>query len=178
MYVWLTNGIIAIGWAIYFIGWTLAAVLMVCLGIAGMAEIAGGLSTEFRQNTGPCQDSISLSTASTAIGQVLEGFEFLLLAPLPLVIIVTVARYVRDFLQLNDHDDQDDQRVTERRIHNVKVLVISLMISVLATDLVRRFLDHQIECARGSYSEAIFGGALFALLTMYIMLQFTWLDRK
>ncbi len=64
----------------------------------------------------------------------LEGLEFLLLAPLAFVVTVSMSRYLEELI-LKSADDAD------HRVHRVKGLVVSLMMTTIATDIVKRLVS-------------------------------------
>src|SRR5262249_7980708 len=102
----------------------------------------------------------SIPAVEVGIGSILDGFEFLLLAPLAFVIVVSIGNYLRALLQY------DRVIEAEHQVHRVKGLIISLMISIVATDLVKRFVG-QPDLKTDAL---VFGGTLIILFSVYFIL--------
>lgn len=105
------------------------------------------------------QGGQSIPAIEGGIGSILDGFEFLLLAPLAFIIVMTVGNYLRALLQQGGADE------AEHQVHRVKGLIISLMISILATDLVKRFVGR----SEVKINALIFGGTLIIIFMLYFI---------
>jgi len=139
----------------YNLSIALAFVVMVGIGVKGLEEIISGLVISALHRSAE-----DVGQPTFAIGSILEGFEFLLLAPLAFVIIVSIGNYLQVLLQ------HGDSSLAEHQIHRVKAMIISLMISIVATDLVKRFVGEQREM---KFDALIFGGTLMILLSLYFV---------
>jgi len=144
----------------------LAFVIMVAIGLRGLVEIGWGLFISMKGLLSwilhwPIeQGGQTIPAVEGGIGSILDGFEFLLLAPLAFVIVVSVGNYLHALLLQPDADE------SEHQLHRVKGLIVSLMISIVATDLVKRFVGQ----AAVQFEPLIFGGSLILLFTLYFIL--------
>jgi hypothetical protein len=135
--------------------------IMVSLGIRGLWEIIKGL--RIRESWASTAGGTASSSEYAIVGA-LQGFEFLLLAPLALVIIVSIGRYLTALVPAHDNVAQDEHQKAEHQLHRVKILIISLMISIVATDLVKRFVAQPEVSIRA----LAYGGSLILLLLIYL----------
>lgn len=84
------------------------------------------------------------SSAADAIAMALKGLEFLFLAPLGFMVVVSVGQYLRAMVENNGTDAtaRDGPRANAKaQLLTVKSFVVSLMIAVVATELVSRVLE-------------------------------------
>ena len=148
----------ALALMIYIVASIVAFGIMIALGILGLLEIVRGLSGKDSWTLVP---EASPTIAENAIIHTLEGFEFLLLAPLAFVIIFSVGRYLTELLT-----QAADQRQAESQLHRVKALVASLMVSIIATDLVKRFVGK----SDVNISAMTYGSGVILVLIIYILI--------
>jgi hypothetical protein len=145
------------------LSWKISArigfVVMLAVGLRGLLEIGKGIVVSMPHFFEVEVDK-STHAVEAAIGCILDGFEFLLLAPLAFVIVVSVGRYLQALLMDLTANE------AEHQLHRVKGLIISLMISIVATDLVKRFVGQ----ADVNFRALIFGGSLIFLFIIYYIL--------
>ena len=144
--------------AAYVLAAAASFIAMLWIGFAGLAEIFGTLlehpMADFH-NTGSAT-GMNSGFAKDMILNILEGFELLLLAPLVFVIVVTIGRYLRQLLV-----DDSMNESSRRSLHGVKALIATLLISVVAADLVMRLIHRSDQTA-----ETFLVGALLILLLL------------
>lgn len=170
---------------VFLVAWLVAALLMLGLGIVGFLEVWRGILESLTTSSANLHAPHEMSVTADALGSVLEGFEYLLLAPIPLAVVVVISRYTAAFLahdpraarQAGDAGEMEARHAKAlHQYHLVKRLILSLMISVVATDLIKRFLGNQLEEQKTSLIGVLFGGGLFVLLTAYLLVR-TKLDQ-
>src|SRR5262249_10056736 len=102
----------------------LAFVVMVSIGLRGLGGIGWGLLYSMKElffwHSSDGHSVGSIPAVEVGIGSILDGFEFLLLAPLAFVIVVSIGNYLRALLQY------DRVIEAEHQVHRVKGLIISL----------------------------------------------------
>ena len=81
----------------------------------------------------PRSFSVLDATASPLV-YALRGFEYLFLAPLPYLVFHSLIKYVATFRQPGASED------AEHQVRRAKSLIVSLMVAVIATDLVSKIL--------------------------------------
>jgi hypothetical protein len=118
--------------ALYIAGAVCAGGLMVALFVAAFCEIGTSLLIFFHRI--PVRDLTS-TPESEAITVALKGIEYLFLAPMSFLVYRSLAIYVADMAN-GGHNPAARSAVTE-----AKSLVTSLMIAVVATDLVGKVLS-------------------------------------
>ena len=92
----LGSHITTVGLWTYNISICFAFVVMIAIGLRGLEEIAEGLIFSLYW---PMGQGSSTSAVEGGIGSILEGLEFLLLAPLAFVIIVSIGNYLQALLR-------------------------------------------------------------------------------
>lgn len=101
------------------------------------------------------------SPSSAALEMCLGGLEFFFLAPLPFLLPLSLARYIRD-----SREDRDE-RGSKADLLSVKALTTALLIAVLASDLVGEALGpeglHYEGAVSASIVIAVLGTYFFAL---------------
>ena len=166
--------------AVFIASWGAAFILMIGLGVAGLLEISKGIFVILLPSSSHLHTTDETNLAATALGSVLEGFEYLLLAPIPLAVIVVIARYLSAFLAYEPLTGRGEKgggegaakhKAALHQYHLVKQLILSLMISVVATDLIKRFLNNQLQAQEASFRGILFGGVLFVLLIVYLLIR-------
>jgi hypothetical protein len=75
------------------------------------------------------------ATSSQALITVLQGLEYLLVAPLPFLLFWALLRYIPKLTRGGGIEG------TDHEIRSIKVLMMSLMISVVATELVGKIVS-------------------------------------
>jgi uncharacterized membrane protein YqhA len=146
--------LIALGNAVYAAFAALAFLLMLAAGFRGLFDIAHKL--------------VATSWAEYDYVGALHAFEMLLFAPLPFVIVVSVGRYLQVLLR-----NSPDTEAVEHQLHKIKSLIASLMVSIVGTELLRRFLDGKGEI------DIISGVILILTLIVYFFsLQFSARRRR
>jgi len=116
--------------ALYLIFSIVALVLLAGIASVGVIHIGLGLYEFWRM---PSESA----AAGYAIEHVLKGLEFLFLSPLPFMIVYSVGRYLGSLL---DFAQETKRRSLLGEIVSVKALIISLIIAIIATDLVSKIL--------------------------------------
>jgi uncharacterized membrane protein YqhA len=91
--------------------------------------------------------------------EALAGIEYLLLAPLIIAVTVGIARYVEAILP-----EYSGKRDPQEQIHNLKIPITSVMISVLSTELLKRFVNGQLD-----YQSFVCGRGMIILLIGYLL---------
>lgn len=142
-------------------GGLFAFALMVCLFLVAFWFITQALFNEFPSTWRYPAEQASMSPRTNNVGgvisassrpqadqsaqitvRVLHGVELLLLAPLPLLVFLSLARYVRSFLQSDGQANCNDTLSgCGTQLHRVKTLVVALMTASVATDLLRRAIE-------------------------------------
>lgn len=147
----LTN----LAYALLVVGILLAGILMAILMFIGFYEMYKGVSIFFNLSHMP---EHTASKESSILAFTLKGLEFLFLAPLGFLTLLSMAKYIAN-MQSPDHTEAD------RGILEVKALIVSLMIAIIATDLIARVLS-----GRGLTYEVTLTGSLFiAVLGAYFV---------
>jgi hypothetical protein len=140
-----------------------AVLLFVLIGAIGLLFILIG-ATEVRPAV-TAWGSGGLNPAKLAIPSILEGIEFLLLAPVPFAVVVCVGNYLLTLRwNVSDHAD------SERSLHQVKGLVATLMVSVIAVELLRRFISE----GHAEMADLYYGGGLIIVLLTYRIAVLGW----
>ncbi len=102
-------------------------------------------------------DHEPVSPANAALETCLSGIEFFFLAPLPFLLPLSLARYIRD-----SREDRDES-ASKADLLSVKALTTALLIAVLASDLVGDALGPD----GLRYEGAISASLVIAVLGMY-----------
>ncbi len=144
---------------VYILFCASAFVVMILMGFRGIWDIAGHVVNGWLFHFGGNQQA---PDERLAVVNILQGFEFLLLAPMIFVIVISVGNYLKDVLSSGDNP-----QMAERQLHRIKALMISLMVSVVGTELVKRLVERQVDM-----QSLIFGGTLLVLLTGYAAFLF------
>jgi len=141
---------------LFAVGSVLACLLMICLFGIGFIFLFKGLLGFFERGeiSGP-----------DVIVSVLHGLEFFFLAPLPFLVLLSLARFFRSFL--NPNEVSNDESKCDHQLHRVKALVVNLMIASVATDLLGRSLQGvTIETALGESLVMLLLGAYWFSLEL------------
>lgn len=142
----------------YVVGNLIAYLLMIALFTVGFWEIGKGIGIFFGYPLMPEQAS---SRESAALEMSLKGLEFLFLAPLTYLTLISLVRYVATTYSQNDHE------LARLQLINIKVSIVSLMIAIVATDLVAKILSKNGLTYQATFTEGlviiILGTYLFCL---------------
>ena len=123
-----------------------------------IAALLGAFSASYH---GPTSSMPHNDSGRTTV-HVLHGVELLFVAPLPFLVFLSLARYVRVFIQSGaSHGSGHELAACESQLHRVKTLVVALMTASIATDLLRRAIENV------SLSEAAAEGLIMLLLGGY-----------
>jgi len=114
------------------LGGIVAYLLMIGLFVIGFCEIGKGILIYFHIGEIP---EWSTSRESAALEMSLKGLEFLFLAPLSYLALLSLKRY------LTETRDEDAHHVARLQLTNVKISITSLMIAVISADLVAKILS-------------------------------------
>jgi hypothetical protein len=140
---------------LFFVAYAAAFIIMLAIGACGLSEIARSLLGY----AGILGASIEHEErVRNTITGTLVGFELLLLAPLVYVIVISVGRFLFDIVQ------HGAAGASEHQMHRVKALMVNLMVSMVATDMLKRFIGHP----EVNITAAIYGGSMILLLTVYL----------
>jgi hypothetical protein len=155
MATWLFHGALA-----------LAALLGVVLVSIGLVEAASGALTFWLSFTGSVAGLPGGSEpAAKALALTLKGLEFVFLAPLPLLVLHTIRDYTWH-LTPGRPTSGDERIVAHSRLDEVKSLIISIMVAVIATDMVSRVLGN----SPFGYDQAVPRLLAFVALAGYLLL--------
>lgn len=188
------------GQLIFILGYLFGGLLMIALGTIGFWEAFKGLFVYIGFGSPNPHVGPAISQTAAAIAGALEGFEFLLLAPIPLAIVIAVGEYLETTVapqQVHAHPHQgsganlrnavasdnlslptqESLHEALHKYHGVKQLILGLMISVVATDLVKRFLENKLAETDSDIRTVALGIVLFAVLASYLLVRALWIDR-
>lgn len=171
--------------ALLMVGLGLMGIWSICLGIWSMI-FGGPVSCPVLGSTDEARTAATaISSAARGISYVLEGLEFLLIAPIPLIVSMSLWKEVVYGLFLKQPvprpqqgamiPGDGSQNIADRfdqvqGFDKAKELVFGLMLSVVATELVKRFLNRHTVCYGGHIDELIFGAFLFVALSSYLII--------
>lgn len=94
---------------------------------------------------------------------ILEGIELLLLSPVPFAVIECVGAYL-----ITLRFDRDNHTKSADRLNQVKGLVATLIVTVVAVELLRRF----ISTTPSGMADLYYGGGLVIILLAYRIVVF------
>jgi len=117
---------------LYAAGALCSGLLMISLFLAAFCEIGSAVLVFFRQFVGNDQ---RLSLESAVLTTALKGIELLFLAPMSFLVYRSLGNYVAS--KASGREDPD----AEAAVTESKGLVTSLMVAVVATDLVGKVLS-------------------------------------
>ena len=140
------------------VGLLATGVFMIALFGAGFKLIAYAIGVFFGI---VAPSASSADVASLALVGVLQGLEYLFVAPLAFLLFRTFIPYIKSF------NHGGDRATADQEIRRIKILIISLVISALATDLVSKILGPTAAAltaaAPGLLAIVVFSGYLVVL---------------
>jgi hypothetical protein len=119
---------------LFMTAFIVAGIILIVIAFAGMIEISRAAGVYF----GIIESSTSASShVSATLSMSLKGIELLLLAPMPLLILKGMERHLKDFL----HPSEQHSLQSRHTFGSLKATMISLMVAILAADLVDKALS-------------------------------------
>lgn len=151
------------------ITWTILTVLlMIFFSFLGIYKLI--LSTVYIATGNTEENSIVL---------VLIGIEYLLMAPLPFLVVWAVSRYISLLIPLTKDEVGSEEGANivsaEHGIHKAKALFISLMSAILATDLVAKYLGDSAPPLEEVAGQVL---VLFSLIWFFYVIGRTAVERS
>jgi len=135
----------------------LSGVLMVGIMTAAFADLFRATAMLLQAGF----DRGQAGSAEVAIRLALTGLELLFLSPLAFLVVLAIAHDLRDFLSADKH-----ARVG-RSMAAVESLVISLLIAVIATEMIERLVSH----SGPPLSEATGSALIMLVLVAYLVVR-------
>ena len=139
-------------------GLALAGLIMALLFVAGFKLFWDAIVIFF----GRAAAKVDVEPKAFALVEALKGLEYFFLAPLGYLVFLTMIRFVRSTIS-GDFDE-----LADKRIRNIKSLTMSLLIAVIATDLVSKILGPQGLGRDSAIAEILVMGALIGY---YVLLE-------
>jgi hypothetical protein len=151
--------VVVAGACVYIVFACGAFLLMLGLAVVGFVEIGKGILAFFVSDDTEIGGRVAVSLA-------LKGLEMLFLAPLPFMVVFAVGGYLRALGASEAGGERSDERKIGR-LERTKSLLISLMVAVMAADLVSKTLSND-----GLTPEAaIYESIVIAVLGGYFLLR-------
>lgn len=152
---WLVAKMDSLNNFFHVLGGAVAYFLMVALFVVGFWEISKGIYLVFFGSPSVPEGVSSRESAALEIS--LKGLEFLFLAPLTYLTLLSLERYVAKTYNQSDHESARLQLI------NIKISIISLMIAIIATDLVAKILKNAL-----TYQATFTEGLVIVILGTYL----------
>lgn len=135
------------------VGLSISALVLLAFVAAGFFEIAAALC-ELLSHGG-------LASSKPAVAKALEGLELMFLAPTPLLVLLSLREY------LNSMIAKKADGVARARMAEVKAFMVSLMVAVIATDLIATAIHGQL-CYESAFTRC---AAIFVLGGYFVVLE-------
>jgi hypothetical protein len=140
------------------LGLWVCALVLVAFVAAGLLEIAAGLFELLRH--------VGSGSSKRAVAKALEGLELMFLAPTPLLVLLSLRPYLNSVIQ------RRDDLVARARMVEVKAFMVSLMVAVIATDLIAKTIEGPL-CYESTLTRCI---AIVVLGGYFVVLE--WLAHR
>ena len=137
----------------------------------GIVLVGIGLFWNFRAVFHFLRDAAPLGTSQKFLGEILSGFELMLIAPLCFLVFVGIWKLVaeaceRDLQKITAPDS--NFHCAKALLENIKELIIGLIFAVIATHLLDRIIQGKSTSANELY---VVAAAVVTLFCFYFLLK-------